>query len=68
MNDSKGKNISLYFGEDDLTLLDRFDKYCKSRHRSRTGGIYDLLLHYDYYESWKEKILNEYAINSGGER
>lgn len=66
MKDNKGKNISLYFGEDDLKVLDQFDKYCKSRHRSRTGGIYDLLMHYEYYETWKNNILKEWVNISGG--
>jgi len=66
MKEYRGKSISLYFGEDDLVVLERFDKYCKSRHRSRTGGIYDLLLHYEYYESWKDTVLNEYVGISGG--
>lgn len=65
MKDSKSKSISLYFSEDDLNVLDKFDTYCKSRHRSRTGGICDLLIHYEYYETWKNTILNEWVSNAG---
>ena len=36
---SKGKNICIYFTEDEMNLLEGFNEYCKKNYTSKSGAV-----------------------------
>ena len=63
---SKGKNICIYVPGDGIIIWDNFKGFCKKRHRSRLGGIHDLIVFHDYYSPRKDEMMKEFKIYPGG--
>lgn len=36
---SKGKNISIHFTDDELTLLNKWEAYCRNNYTTKSGWV-----------------------------
>ena len=62
----KSSNKCIYVSEDDAVIWDKFNQFCKKRHRSKLGGIHDLMVFHDYYTPRKDEMMKEFKIYPGG--